>query len=141
MLAIDYLKQIHKIDRLLVNKKYEIEYWKSLAEGVGSTTSSDERVQSQPNPHKMESAICRYIELQHQVEEEQEELIDTRNEIIKTIQLLPDKEYTALHHIYVQHMSILEISFELKIATRTINRAHRRGLELIQEILDERRTA
>ena len=101
MKAKDYLLQISKIDRLVENKIAELEHWQAIA--TGTTTFSDgDRVQSTGNKYKMEDAIIKCIEISNDLNEQIDRLVDTRKEVISTIEQLKPSEYDVLHKIYVQ---------------------------------------
>ena len=64
--AIDFLRQIKKIDKRIENKLVEIQQWKDIA--TNSTTNmSFESGSSTPNPHKTADAICKYMDLEYEL--------------------------------------------------------------------------
>ena len=96
MKAKEYLLLIRKMDFLINNKLAEIDHWKAVACGTG-TYSEGERVQSSGNPHKMESAVDRYVDLQAEITADIDRYIDLKQEVIRTIEVLPAIEYDLLH--------------------------------------------
>ena len=137
MKAKEYLLQISKIDRLVENKIAELEHWQAIA--TGTTTFSDgDRVQSTGNKHKMEDAIIKCIEINNEINSEIDRLVDTRKEVISTIERLKPSEYDVLHKIYVQNKDFQEIATAKKMSYSWVTTKHGRALASLQKILDER---
>ena len=137
MKAKEYLLQISKIDRLVENKIAELEYWQAIA--TGTTTFSDgDRVQSTGNKYKMEDAIIKCIEINNEINSEIDRLVDTRKEVISTIERLKPSEYDVLHKIYVQNKDFQEIATAKKMSYSWVTTKHGRALASLQKILDER---
>ena len=137
MKAKDYLLQISKIDRLVENKIAELEHWQAIA--TGTTTFSDgDRVQSTGNKYKMEDAIIKCIEISNDLNEQIDRLVDTRKEVISTIEQLKPSEYDVLHKIYVQNKDFQEIATAKKMSYSWVTTKHGRALASLQKILDER---
>lgn len=137
MKAKEYLLQIRKIDRLVENKIAELEHWQAIA--TGTTTFSDgDRVQSTGNKYKMEDAIIKCIEINNEINSEIDRLVDTRKEVISTIERLKPDEYDVLHKIYVQNKDFQEIATAKKMSYSWVTTKHGRALASLQKILDER---
>lgn len=137
MKAKEYLLQISKIDRLVENKIAELEHWQAIA--TGTTTFSDgDRVQSTGNKYKMEDAIIKCIEINKELNAEIDRLVDTRKEVISTIEQLKPSEYDVLHKIYVQNKDFQEIATAKKMSYSWVTSKHGRALASLQKILDER---
>ena len=137
MKAKEYLLQISKIDRLVENKIAELEHWQAIA--TGTTTFSDgDRVQSTGNKYKMEDAIIKCIEINNEINSEIDRLVDTRKEVISTIERLKPSEYDVLHKIYVQNKDFQEIATAKKMSYSWVTTKHGRALASLQKILDER---
>ena len=131
--ATEYLMQINEIDEAIELLRYDIEYWKSVAEGSG-TGSEGERVQSSSNQKKMEAAVVKYIQLEAEVKT----LEKKKDEILATIKQLQFQEYQMIHKIYIQGKMIKEIVYEKKKSYSWGTMMHKRALTNLQKILDER---
>lgn len=105
MNAKGYLIQVKKLDRMIQNKKAELEMWHSIAAGTGSKADG-ERVQSSGSQQKMEDAVVKSV----QVEWEISDLIDRKSQIINTIEQLPTEEYDLLHRKYIQYVDLVDIA-------------------------------
>lgn len=132
------MRQVRKIDRIINNKLCELEHWKSIALGA-STYSESERVQSSGSKEKMADAVCRYTEIESEINAKIGLLIDTKRDVINTIEKLNEAEYDVLHKIYIQNMDFQELAIQMGKSYSTIINLHGRALEHLQKILDEKK--
>ena len=137
MNAKEYLLQIQKLDRLIENKLMEVAHWKSVATGTTVCAEGD-RVQSSGSKQKMADAVCRYLHMEDEINADIDRLVDIKQDIIKTIEQLPVKEYDLLHKIYVQGMEMYEAAVEMDKSYRWATSVHGRALANVQKVLDER---
>lgn len=137
MNAKDYLLQIQKLDKLIENKLQEVAHWKAVATGT-TVCSEGDRVQSSGSKQKMADAICRYMQMEDEINAAIDRLVDTKQEIIETIEQLSTNEYDLLHKIYVQGMEIYEAAIEMKRSYTWGTTVHGRALANVQKILNER---
>jgi DNA-directed RNA polymerase specialized sigma24 family protein len=135
--AKDYLLQIQKLDRLIENKLMEVAHWKAVATGT-TVCSEGDRVQSSGSKQKMADAVCRYLHMEDEINADIDRLVDIKQDIIKTIEQLPVKEYDLLHKIYVQGMEMYEAAVEMDKSYRWATSVHGRALANVQKMLDER---
>lgn len=137
MNAKDYLLQIQKLDKLIENKLQEVAHWKAVATGT-TVCSEGDRVQSSGSKQKMADAICRYMQMEDEINAAIDRLVDTKQEIIETIEHLPIDEYDLLHKIYVQKKEMYEAAMEMDRSYRWATSVHGRALANVQKILNER---
>lgn len=135
--AKEYLLQLRKIDRLIENKIAESDYWRSVALGTSSFSDGD-RVQSSGSKQKMADAVCRYMTIEKEIDAEIDRLVDTKQEVIKTIEQLRTDEYDILHKAYVQFKDFGVIAIEMDRSRSWVTSVHGRALANVQKILDER---
>ena len=136
--AIDFLDQLKKLDLMIENKLIEKEQWMHIASGV-SAVSIGERVQTTPNLQKMESAVCKAISIENEINACIDRLIDAKMDVIRVIELLPVSEYDLIHKRYVQYIELDEIA---RLSGRSYSWAtstHGRALAKVQQILNERK--
>ena len=138
MNAKDYLLQIQKLDKLIENKLQEVAHWKAVATGT-TVCSEGDRVQSSGSKQKMADAICRYMQMEDEINAAIDRLVDTKQEIIETIEQLPIDEYDLLHKIYVQKKELYEAAMEMDRSYRWATSVHGRALANVQKILNERK--
>ena len=135
--AKDYLLQIQKLDKLIENKLQEVAHWKAVATGT-TVCSEGDRVQSSGSKQKMADAICRYMQMEDEINAAIDRLVDTKQEIIETIEMLSIDEYDLLHKIYVQKKELYEAAMEMDRSYRWATSVHGRALANVQKILNER---
>lgn len=134
MNAEKYLERVKMIDAILINKLEDHRRWVELADSLGGF-SVGERVQSSPNLQRGAAAIDNYLDL----EREMKQLRAERQAIITTLQELPYHEYDILYSIYVQtpQPSYRRIASKHGKSYDWVKKGKRRGLEMLQEILDK----
>ena len=137
MKSKEYLLQIRKLDRLIHNKLAEADHWKTVAFST-STYSEGERVQSSGNPHKMESAVDKYVDIQAEITADIDRFINTKMEVIRTIEKLPVDEYDLLHKVYVLGWTLDEVAGYNDKSRRWTDSVHGRALASLQRLQDER---
>lgn len=131
-----YLRQLEKLDKLIENKINEREYWKALA--MNTTANSEgERVKSSSNPQKMADAVCRYVDLEKEIDAAVDVLIDRRREVVACIEQLPAEEYDLLYNVYVQHVPMKEYAYNCGKSYSWALYVHKKGLAALQRLLQE----
>lgn len=143
-----FLRQLEKLDMIIENKLIERDQWKSIALSVtsGSETvkingvwHNTEKVQSSGNPQKMADAIARYVDIEAEINQYIDRLIDAKKAVINVIEQLNPTEYDLLHKVYVQHITLYEVSDLLDKSYSWVTTVHGRALKNVKRILDERR--
>ncbi len=137
MNAKDFLRQIKKLDRLIENKLIEIQRWKDIANNTTATLSG-ERVQSSGNPQKIADAICRYIDLEREINQDIDKLVDAKKDVISVIEQLNATEYDIIHKIYVQHLTLEDVADAYDRTYSWATTIHGRALKHVQNILNKR---
>lgn len=138
MTAKEYMRQLEKLDTIIENKLQEKVRWMEIAKGTGSSFSSSERVQTSGNQQKMADAVIKYIGLEEEIDRYIDRLVDTRQEIISTIEQLNATYYDLLHKIYVQRIPLKEVAAIKKQSYSWVTTMHGRALQHVQEILNKR---
>ncbi len=134
--AREYLEKIWHNERIIKNKQIERKYWMELASGI-SASIGGERVQSSKTSHPMESKVLEAAIIDQEIARLKKEIA----EIIETIQMLPTEEYDFVHRVYVQHISMKEVYLEDDKSYSWAKMVHKRALNRLQDILDEREKA
>lgn len=135
MKAKEYLQQVSKLDKMISNKLIEVAQWKAIA--TGTTASSEgERVKSSSSQQKMENAVCKYVTIQEEIDEYIDKLIDTKKDVISTIEQLPVAEYDLLHQVYIQGKTLDDVADANDKTYSWATTIHGRALKHVQDILD-----
>ena len=135
MRAKEFLKQLEKIDKLIANKTIELDRWKAIATGTGCRFGS-ERVQTGINKDKTADAVCRYVDIEDEINASIDLLIDKRNEVLRVIEQLNTTEYDLLHKIYVQYKTFYDVADEYQKSYSWVTTVHGTALKNVQQILD-----
>lgn len=138
MKAKEYLKQLEKLDKLIENKLAEKEQWKAIATSTTQQMSAD-RVQSSGNPQKMADAVCKIIEIEAEINAYIDSLVDTKKEVISTLERLNPTEYDLLHKVYVQYFTFEEVAARKDKTYSWVTTVHGRALKNVQRMLDEKK--
>ena len=139
MEAKEFLKQPEKLDLRIKNKLIEKQQWKEIALGI-TANMDGERVQSSSNTKsKMADAIIKCVDMEEEIDNLIDELIDTKKEVIQTIEQLDSAtEYNVLHMRYIQYLSLQDIADHYNRDYGWVTTTHGRALKSVQEILDEK---
>lgn len=109
MTGKDYLSQIKMLNRKINNKISELENLKSMTTGTGLKLNAD-KVQTSISQDKMGDLVCKIIDLQAEINDEIDNLIDLKQEIIRTIESINNpKIYDVLYMYYVEEKKWSEI--------------------------------
>lgn len=137
MNAKEFLRQIKKLDKLIENKLIEIQRWKDIANNTTANLTG-ERVQSSGNPQKIADAIGRYIDLEREINQDIDNLVDTKKDVIGVIEQLNATEYDVMHKIYVQHLTLEDVADAYDRTYSWVTTIHGRALKHVQNILNKR---
>ena len=133
-----YLEQVEKLDAIIKNKLIEKQQWKDIALGI-TANMEGERVQSSGAKSKMANAIERCVDMESEIDSLVDILIDTKKEVIQTIEgLYSPIEYNVLHMRYIQFKDLQEIADHYGKEYGWATTVNGRGLASVQKILDER---
>ena len=164
-----------RLERMIEQKSEQIERWNSIATKttttmqtvkIGDAIHGVEKVQSSGSKDSMADAICEKLDLQAVYLNEFKPVIQQglneikaieteREEIIKTLELLPPDEFKLLYIIYagkvnerliggqkvktIEYLTLEEAADELGKSRRTVNTLHGSGLAKVQKVIDERK--
>jgi RNA polymerase sigma factor (sigma-70 family) len=130
---INYLSRIEELDIKLKRVQENKERWLDIATNVTSSMGG-ERVQTSGNVQKMEDAIINSMDYDERIVELNKE----RDEIIKTIEQLPFKEYNVLYMKYVDRWGYYDIASSCGKSYSWVTSVHGRALQSLKKILDRR---
>lgn len=131
-----YLNQIKKLDELIDAKIAERNRVWSIATNVNSKTSDGmPHAKGNVSDPVGVGAIRLYI-----VERELDDLIDRyvdyKQEVVKTLEKLPDKEYGVLHRYYIRNMTLEQIAEDMGYCERQISRIKKDALQYMEDVLE-----
>lgn len=134
--AKDFLRQVERLDLRIKNKLIEQQQWREIALGI-TANMDGERVQSSGGKSKMADAVERCVDMETEINRLVDGLIDTKKEVIETIERLDSPiEYDVLHRRYIQFQSLQEIADHYGRDYGWATTTHGRALKNVQAILD-----
>lgn len=140
MEAKEFLKQPERLDLRIKNKLIEKQQWKEIALGI-TANMDGERVQSTGAKSKMAEAVIKCVDMEAEIDSLVDELIDTKKEVIQTIeQLYSPIEYDVLHKRYIQYKTLQEIADMYKQDYEWAKLTCKRGRNHVQVILNRKMT-
>ena len=133
-----FLEQPEKLDIQIRNKLIEKQQWHDIALGI-TANMDGERVQSTGGKNKMADAINKCVDMEAEIDSLVDELIDTKKEVIQTIEKLDSPtEYNVLHMRYIQYMSLQDIADHYNRDYGWATTTHGRALKSVQEVMEAR---
>lgn len=136
--AQQYLAQVEKIETIIKNKLIEQRQWKDIALGI-TANMGGERVQSSGSRSKMADAIEKCVDVEAEINELIDRLIDTKKEVIQTIEQLDNPTfYNILHHRYIQYKPLWKIAEDYDKDYGWIKTNHGRAVAEVQKIMDRK---
>lgn len=132
--ARGYLMQLKKLEKMIKNKLFEKEHWKSVALGT-TAQMGGERVQSSSSQQKMADAVAKYMDMDAEIDRAIDALVDKRNEVISVIEKLPVVQYDLLHKVYVQYKTLDEVAELYDRSQSWAKNVHRKALRNVHKIL------
>lgn len=112
----EYLSQIVRFDRMIENRKMEIEQLRSIATST-TIPPKDINVKSSSDKDKMGNTVVKIVEL----EKETSVIISQRSKILRQIENIPDaKMYEVLYQKFVDNKPNKEIKLENITSVRRV---------------------
>lgn len=112
----EYLSQIVRFDRMIENRKMEIEQLRSIATST-TIPPKDVNVKRSSDKDKMGNTVVKIVEL----EKETSVIISQRSKILRQIENIPDaKMYEVLYQKFVDNKPNKEIKLENITSVRRV---------------------
>ena len=132
--AKQYLSQLEMIDENINQDLERLAQMKADAYGTGGIDYSKERVQTSKVGDKLCSDISRYVAFDEQINAEIDRFVDAKEQIIKEIRGLHDKNFIqVLFKIYVQFKTVKIASQEMKKSYSYTVELHKKALTAFEE--------
>ena len=137
--AKEFLNRAYRMEQRVQSKLEQIEALKSLATHVTASFGA-EPVDRTRNNTAMQDTVIRIMEAEQELNREIDELVDTKQEIKRTIDLVPD---VTLRLILEKRNLCFEkweqIAIDTYYSLRSVQEKHREAVRIVQGILDQRR--
>ncbi len=127
--AREYLKQLEVLNMQIDEDLLQLSEMKTNATCTGGIDYSRERVQTSAIGDRLCTDVVRYTEFDAHINDEIDRFVDAKNQIIREIRELRDKNYIqVLTKIYVQFKSV-------KIASREMKKSYSYTIDLHNKAL------
>ena len=138
MTAKEFLGQAYRLDQRINSKLQQIDSLRGLTQKV--TQSYDNEVVSRTrNVSSLEDAIIRLMEAEEQLNMQIDQLVDTKIEIGKLIDMVHNESYRLLlEKRYLCFLSWDQIAAEMHYSRRWVLNKHERALEVADRLLREK---
>jgi hypothetical protein len=135
MNAKEYLSQAYRIDQRINSKLEQVMSLRALLGKATGTLTGAPKVVT-PNPHSMEDAICKMVDMENEINDDIDMLVDLKAEIMSCIKRIENTEYqTLLEMRYLCFKRWEEIAIELNYSIQYAFRMHERALTETEIIL------
>lgn len=146
MNVYEYLEQVKKADAMIdIKKAEERELW-AIATSV--TQANDGMPHAPGVSDKVGNIIHKIIEAKNRTNEQIGIYIAIRNDVIRHIEMLPQKQYMVLHWLYVRkreyrehknqswYYTWREVAENLGCSEQNVSNTRKRAVKNLQKILD-----
>lgn len=132
--AKQYLDQLRVIDTKINQKTEELADLMTAATSTGAIDYSKDRVQTSPQ-NAQENRICKYVDLDAEINREIDEFIDIKHRVTKEIQELNVDYYIKiLFKVYVQFKTVKDAANEIGLSYQYVRDLHKKALKAFEEL-------
>ena len=132
--AKQYLDQLRVIDTKINQKMEELADLMTAATSTGAIDYSKDRVQTSPQ-NAQETRICKYVDLDAEINREIDEFVDIKHRVTKEIQELNVDYYIKiLFKVYVQYKTVKDAANEIGLSYQYVRDLHKKALKAFEEL-------
>lgn len=132
--AKQYLDQLRIIDTKINQKTEELADLMTAATSTGAIDYSKDRVQTSPQ-NAQENRICKYVDLDAEINREIDEFVDIKHRVTKEIQELNVDYYIKiLFKVYVQYKTVKDAANEIGLSYQYVRDLHKKALKAFEEL-------
>lgn len=132
--AKQYLDQLLVIDTKINQKMEELADLMTAATSTGAIDYSKDRVQTSPQ-NAQENRICKYVDLDAEINREIDEFVDIKHRVTKEIQELNVDYYIKiLFKVYVQYKTVKDAANEIGLSYQYVRDLHKKALKAFEEL-------
>ena len=132
--AKQYLDQLRVIDTKINQKMEELADLMTAATSTGAIDYSKDRMQTSPQ-NAQENRICKYVDLDAEINREIDEFVDIKHRVTKEIQELNVDYYIKiLFKVYVQYKTVKDAANEIGLSYQYVRDLHKKALKAFEEL-------
>lgn len=136
MKAKEYVEQIKRIDKLIMNMSEELYLMKSKALHSSLSFSGDIKVKTSKPDDLLGDMVSGYMDEEKRINEKISQCIKRKREIIATIEMLPLTEYDFLYKMYVLNYTLNDLANLYDRSYSWATAMHAKALNKLQKIID-----
>ena len=148
MNVYEYLEQVKDADSKIDNKRAEERNLWAIA--TGTTQANDGMPHAPGVSDKVGNIMPKIIAAQKRTNAAIDRYIDIRDDVIRHIEMLPPKQYTALHWLYIRkrdhkeknqswYYTWREVAENIGCTEQNLSKLRKRAVKNLQKILDSER--
>jgi DNA-directed RNA polymerase specialized sigma subunit len=128
-----YLEQAYHLDKLINAKCEQVTALKVLAQKVSIALTAD-KISSGSLKNKTEDYICKWIDLEHEINNDIDRLVELRRGIQGMIDNVPNPTLKLLLTLrYLNYKKLADIAAEMHYSIRRVQQLHCEALEGIKK--------
>ena len=136
--AKEYLRQAYRLDQAISSKIEQISSLRELATKATAALGT-EPVSGSRNPHRLEDAIGKIVDLENEIDRDVDCLIETKRKIMGIIGELGNAEHRILlEQRYLCYNSWAEIAEKMGFGLRWVHILHGRALAEADKIFSKK---
>ena len=130
MTTTKYLRQIERYDRLIKNKRMEIERLESLLETIPALPYDQDKIMSSGSQDKIGNDVATLLDDKCELEDLLRRYSEKRKHIIEQIESMPDNRHlTVLSLVYLEYKELWEIPNETNYTYTYVKNLHSNALK------------
>ena len=131
--AKQYLEQLRVLDTKINQKLRELDNLIAVATNTGAIDYSKDKVQTS-SQNAQEEKICKYVDLDAEINREIDIYVNERHKIINQIHELKNVDYiTLLYKRYVEYKSLEQICVEMHFSYVYVRKMHGYALKNFED--------
>lgn len=134
--VVAWLEQIRKLDQLIEAKLAEREQVRELA--VNTVGSMDGMPHAPGIMDKVGNLTVKLISLGEELDRLIDEYIDRKQEVVKVLETLPEREYGVLHRYYIRNMTWEQVAEDVGYCSSQIWRIKKAAFVMLDRMLSEK---
>ena len=133
----EWLEEVKKLDELINAKLAERQRLIEIATDISPKAPNGMPFNNTGTvSQKMQDAVVNLIDLEKQLDKLIDKYVDYKQNVIKVLEQLPDKEYGVLHRYYIRGMTWEKVAEDMDIAVMSVYRHRKKAFVLLNVMLN-----
>ena len=129
-----WLGQVGKLNELINAKIAERDQIWALATKI--TPTLDDMPRGSGISDKIGDGATRLADLKCELDDLIDVFIDFKQEVIRKLETLPEKEYGVLHRVYIRGMDMTDVADDMHYSRVHVYRIHDNGIKMLQNVIE-----